>query len=289
MKNDETEYQKSWFTTKTGLKLFYRDYTSKGSEIPVICLHGFMRNSRDFEDLAPHLSTGRRVIAPDLRGRGRSDRATDAEGYHFDLLIQDTWELLDHLEIKRVVIIGTTLGGLMAIEMAGQNPERVAGIVVNDIGAEVPLAALKRMASHAENADYSFDEAVARVKEHNEAIYPGLEQSEWSRLMLRAYHETTTGRYERDFDLLTMRESARMQAKRPEFWLEFAKASAVPAALIRGELSDLLTADIATRMLAVNASATLTSVSDRGHPPLLDEPQSLTAITDLLQRASKKV
>ncbi|MBN2977123.1 alpha/beta fold hydrolase [Pseudomonas lactucae] len=284
MPNTESQFSSVLFTGRSGLELFYRDYTSREAGTPVLCLHGFMRNSRDFEDLAPRLAAGRRVIAPDLRGRGNSARMTNAEDYHFDLLIEDMWQLLDHLNIERVVIIGTTLGGLMAIEMAGKRPERVAGIVVNDIGGRIPLPALKRMAGHAESADYSFEEAVARVQDHNEAIYPGFDKDDWVRLMLRAYREIAPGRYARDFDLLTMRESARMQAERPEFWHEFSKASAVPVALIRGELSDLLTDEIAQRMIELNSDAVLTVVADRGHPPLLNEPQSLAAIDALLER-----
>ncbi|HHM8127198.1 TPA: alpha/beta fold hydrolase [Pseudomonas aeruginosa] len=288
MTKADTQSLGSTFTNKSGVELFYRDYASQGAGTPVLCLHGFMRNSRDFEQLAPRLAEGRRVIAPDLRGRGHSTRMTSAADYHFDLLIEDMWELLDHLNIDRVVILGTTLGGLMAIEMAGKRADRVAGIVVNDIGAEIPLPALKRMANHAENADYSFEEAVARVKEHNETIYPGLNPEDWISLMLRAYREVAPGRYARDFDLLTMRESARMQTERPSFWLEFAKLDPIPTALIRGEQSDLLTADIAQRMIEVNSAAVLTAVADRGHPPLLNEAQSLAAIDALLKRADER-
>lgn len=198
MTKTEVESPEAIFADRSGLELFYRDYVSQGVGSAVLCLHGFMRNSRDFEELAPRLAVGRRVIASDLHGRGHSARMTKATDYHFDLLISDMWALLDHLHIERVVVIGTTLGGLMTIEMAGKEPERVAGIVVNDIGAGIPLPALKRTAGHAGNADYSFEEAVARVKEHNETIYPGFGKDDWICLMLRAYRKIRPGRYARE-------------------------------------------------------------------------------------------
>jgi pimeloyl-ACP methyl ester carboxylesterase len=97
------------------MSIFYRLHGSRESRgVPVLCMHGYWRNSRDFEDLAPHLAKNRRVITPDLRGRGESDRAT------------------------KVVVLGMTLGGMVALEMASTRPDRVVGLVLNDEGPERP-------------------------------------------------------------------------------------------------------------------------------------------------------
>ena len=68
--------ERTW-TSADGLTLFARDYAGSDgpAKLPVICIHGLTRNSRDFEEVAPWIAArGRRVLAVDVRGRGRSDR-----------------------------------------------------------------------------------------------------------------------------------------------------------------------------------------------------------------------
>lgn len=283
-------YKKSWFTTSTGAKLFYRDFVpaEASSTVPLLCLHGFMRNSRDFTELGKTLSaSGVRVIAPDMRGRGFSTWYSDPKDYHYDLIRRDVKDLLDYLNIRKVAVLGIALGGLIAMDMAGEPPFRVAGIVLNDLGTEIGAQSAKRMADNVEAADYTFDEAVARMKLHFGQTYPDLSHERWEDLTLRAYREMKPGRYARDFDLGCLADVPRMKAERPDSWPQFLATRGVPVALIRGETSDFFTADCAERMVAAHSDTVLTTVRGRGHPPLLDEPESLAAINALLSRASQ--
>ncbi|MGN8080864.1 alpha/beta fold hydrolase [Variovorax sp. 22077] len=292
MAKNEIRLTEDRFASPSGASIFYRDFVplTCALAVPLLCLHGFMRNSRDFEELGPALAeSGVRVIAPDLRGRGFSTRYADVKEYHFDLLVQDVWSLLDHLGVHRVAVLGTALGGLIGLNMAGEAPARVRGLVLNDIGAEIGSASVKRSAGHAEDADYSFDVALARVKDHFSAQYPDLEGEQWVKLMLRAYREMTPGRYARDFDLLVLADAARMGRESPDAWDAYLATRGVPIALLRGEHSDFLTADTVERMLKSHPDTVLTTVKGRGHPPLLDEPESLEAIRALLRKASTDV
>lgn len=292
MAKNEIRLTEGRFVSPYGVSLFYRDFVPHtcAGVVPLLCLHGFMRNSRDFEELGPALAeSGVRVIAPDLRGRGFSTRYADVKEYHFDLLVQDVWGLLDYLGVHRVAVLGTALGGLIGLNMAGEAPARVRGLVLNDIGAEIGAASVKRSAGHAEDADYSFDVALARVKEHFSAQYPDLEEEQWVKLMLRAYREMTPRRYARDFDLLVLSDAARMGRESPDAWDAYLATRGVPIALLRGEHSDFLTADTVERMLESHPDTVLTTVKGRGHPPLLDEPESLEAIRVLLRKASADV
>ncbi|QTO23394.1 alpha/beta fold hydrolase [Burkholderia seminalis] len=286
------EYGKeAWFVTSTGAKLFYRDFAPAQpvGAVPLLCLHGFMRNSRDFCELGRTFAAkGVRVVAPDLRGRGFSARYSDAKDYHYDLVVRDVKDLLDHLDIGPVVVVGVALGGIIAIDMAGESGTRVAGIVLNDLGAEIVEHSAQKMAGNVDASDFSFDEAVARVKLQFGKTYPDLPDECWVDLMLRAYRELTPGRYARDLDLRSLVDAQRMKVERPDLWPQFLATRGVPVALLRGETSDFFTADCAERMVEAHADTVLTTVKGRGHPPLLDEPESLAAIEALLQRASRR-
>ncbi|SDP77532.1 Pimeloyl-ACP methyl ester carboxylesterase [Ralstonia sp. 25mfcol4.1] len=281
--------QEAWFETSTGAKLLVRNFSplEPAETVPLLCLHGFMRNSRDFCELGELLaSQGVQVIAPDLRGRGFSTRFTDAKDYHYDLVKGDVWDLLDHLQIERVAVLGIALGGLIAMDMAAERPGRVSGIVLNDLGAEIVESSSKRMANNVAAADFSFDEAVERMKLHFGETYPDLTDERWKDLMLRAYREFSPGRYARDFDMLSLVDAKRMKEERPDAWSQFLATQEIPVAILRGETSDFFTEDCARRMVAAHRNATLTTVPGRGHPPLLDEPESLSAVTALLRAAS---
>lgn len=290
MEGVEGGYKEAWFVSSTGAKLFYRDFvpTDPQSMVPLLCLHGFMRNSRDFCELGRTLSAaGVRVIAPDLRGRGFSTWYSNVEDYHYDLVRQDVTDLLDHLGIQKVAMLGIALGGLIAMDMAGETPSRVTGVVLNDLGAEIGEQSAKKMADNVEAADYTFDEAVARMKLHFGQTYPDLSHERWVDLTLRAYRELKPGRYARDFDLRSLADAQRMKAERPDSWPQFLATRGVPVALIRGETSEFFTANCAERMVDAHSDAVLTTIKGRGHPPLLDEPDSLAAIDALLRRASQ--
>jgi len=271
-------------------RLYYRTYgTGSSGRAPLICLPGFWRNSRDFEELADHLSASRLVVTPDMRGRGKSPRMSSTEDYHVDLLIQDVWRLLDHLNIQHAALLGTTLGGWMSLIMAADKPGRITGIVLNDVGAEPPQHASKRMAGNANADQLTFDEAVARTRTQNEAHFSGLSEDDWVRLMLRAHRRTEEGTYVRDFDQLTNVETARFKAAHPDFWTEYRRLADIPIAVLRGANSDYLSDDLMHRMGAEHARTFVATIPGRGHPPLLDEPVAIRAIEHLLSRADTRL
>lgn len=272
--------------TPTGLEVHFTDYrpSDDRGKVPLLCLPGYWRNARDYAELARRLATQRRVVAPDMRGRGRSDRATDPADYHFDRLVEDCWRLLDQLGVERVVVLGVTLGVLMAMEMACQAPGRIAGAIFNDAGPEGGAATSQRLAGFSTGDMLSLEEAVERVRMQNVALYPGFGESDWIRMMKLAYREAAPGVWTRDMDERTGIETKRFKADRPTFWKEFERLAQKPVTLLRGELSDYVPAEVAARMAAVSKHVRIVPVPDRGHPPQLDEPASLAAIDDLLAR-----
>ena len=107
----------NWISSD-GLSLFYRDYPGSAERPPLVCLHGLTRNSRDFESFADRFAGRFRVLAPDFRGRGLSERDPEPERYVPTTYAADILEMLDQLEVDRCVFVGTSLGGIGAMLIA---------------------------------------------------------------------------------------------------------------------------------------------------------------------------
>ena len=131
------------------LKIHYRDYPcSNGGADPVLCLHGLTRNCRDFHNLALWLQDRHRVIAPDMRGRGLSEYDPQWRRYQPSTYVEDVFQLLELLGLQRVVVIGTSLGGLMAMLMAHRRPEFLSAVVLNDVGPELAPEGIARIMTY---------------------------------------------------------------------------------------------------------------------------------------------
>jgi pimeloyl-ACP methyl ester carboxylesterase len=145
----EAAYSEGEWTSADGLTLRYRDYPptnpSAAARPPLLCIPGLTRNCRDFEPVAEAFAGEHRVIAIDLRGRGQSDYARDPASYMPLQYVADVAALLDQAGLRRVVAIGTSLGGIVTMLLALTAPERIAGAVLNDIGPEIDPAGLARI------------------------------------------------------------------------------------------------------------------------------------------------
>ena len=142
-------YTEHHYRSRDGLSLYYRQYGDTSNNKVILCVHGLTRNSKDFHKLAEHLCGQYRVISVDVRGRGQSDR--DPRPFHYNpgQYVKDAWTLLDQLQLSNVTVIGTSMGGLMAMIMADQQPQRLRAVVINDVGPELPQAAIDRIKSYA--------------------------------------------------------------------------------------------------------------------------------------------
>lgn len=270
----------AFYTSTDGLKLYYRDFGQQQTGTPIICLPGLTRNSRDFEDLAIHLSDRRRVLTPDLRGRGFSEHDPNWENYHPGTYVQDTWTLLDSLDIHRVIVIGTSLGGLCAMVMSAKQPERVAGVVMNDIGPEINPAGIARVQAYTGRVPpvASWNEAAQQTKEIYGDWLPGLTDEDWAKMAWRAYREDEHGVPQLDIDNMIGEAVRKVGPQKGDPWALFDAMRDIPVMLLWGVMSDILTSDIIDKMTARKPDLTVTPVPHRGHVPLLDEPECIEAI-----------
>ncbi len=295
-------YTEHHYRSRDGLSLYYRSYGS-GANV-LLCLPGLTRNCKDFEGLAEHLSGQWRIISPDLRGRGQSARDPKPGHYNLGAYVRDAWKLLDELGIGRVTVIGTSLGGLMAMAMAEQQAQRLRGVVLNDIGPEVPPEAIARILQYAGRTPPAEDwkAAAAQARQAYGLAYPDMPEDFWPAYMHLSYRQNAEGRLEPDMDPAI----GEVLRKPPTFlkWLQWLRrhglmrrlggisidpwdsfrALTMPCLLLHGALSDVLTGEIVQRMQAVKSDLEVVTVPDRGHTPLLDEPVALNAIDRFLQR-----
>ena len=275
-----------FFKSHDGLKLYYREFGAGNPGTPVICLPGLTRNSRDFEDLAVRLGDMRRVLTTDFRGRGHSDYDPEWKNYHPGTYVQDVWTLMDTLGVERIIVIGTSLGGLCAMAMAMLNAGRLAGVVLNDIGPELNPAGIERVRQHTGRIPpvKDWDEAVQQTKVIYGDCFPGLSDDDWQKMAWRAYREIESEVPRLDMDDMIGEAIRTVKPQSDDPWPFFDALAGVPTTLLWGVMSDILTQDIVEKMQSRKPDLKVVEVPNRGHVPLLDEPECIAGIDALLAK-----
>jgi len=274
------------------LTLYARDYGVPFDDAPtVLCLHGLTRNSADFEWIAAHLSRRYRVIAADQRGRGLSDWDPEPANYTPAVYSLDMLGLLNHLGIARTAIIGTSMGGLMAMILGVTARGRLSGLVINDVGPDIEATGLARIASYTGKtkpaANWADAAEIARFI--NEIAFPDYGPDDWMAFARRLFRE-------KDGVPVTAYDPAISGAFKPQsdapvappdLWPMWDGLQGLPVLAIRGALSDLLSPATLDRMGERHAGMLAVTVPNRGHAPMLDEPEAVAAIDAFLANLSE--
>ncbi|MEM9196727.1 MAG: alpha/beta hydrolase [Pseudomonadota bacterium] len=266
--------------------LHYLD--SGGTGPAVLCLAGLTRNHRDFDPLAAHLAPRHRVLRLDSRGRGASERAADPVAeYTVPVETADALALIDHLELTRLAIIGTSRGGILGMAIAAARPGLIAALVLNDVGALVEAQGLTRIAGYLGRAPQSadFDGAAAELRAANEAQFPGLPKELWTRVARQLYDDEA-GRPVLAYDPRlrdAVAASFEGDVASVDLWPLFEALKDMPMLVIRGALSDILSAETLDAMAARHPALQHLTLPDRGHAPFLDEPRAVAAIDRILE------
>lgn len=262
------------FIANDGLRLHHSD---SGSGIPILCLSGLTRNGGDFDHVAPYLSDFR-LIRPDYRGRGRSDWA-DPATYTVAQEARDALALMDHLDLPRAAILGTSRGGLIAMLLGATAHHRLLGVALNDIGPEISARGLDVIKGYVgRNPAQKTLQEAAHARARLWSSFEGVPHARWLAEVCNHYDETSDG--------LVIRYDPRLRdavldtgdAPAPDLWPLFDALAGLPLALIRGANSDLLTRATADEMSRRRPDMLREDVTGRGHVPFLDEPQSLSVL-----------
>jgi pimeloyl-ACP methyl ester carboxylesterase len=276
-----------YFTSADGLRLYYRDYAAaEPGRLPVLCLPGLTRNCRDFEISALRIQKTRRVLSPDLRGRGRSQHDPNFLNYHPGTYVGDLARLLADAGVDKAILFGTSLGGILSMLIAAATPALPAAVILNDVGPEVAPEGLQRIASyvgrHAPVRDWS--EAADQMRAMYGLAMPDASDADWMAFARRSYSEVD-GVPVLDVDR-GVGEAVRAApaGTAPDLWPLYAALTPMPTLAIRGELSDVLSVATFVRMQREKPDLQRVTVARRGHPPLLDEPECVAAIDAFLAR-----
>lgn len=283
-----TSFVEHFVKSHDGLQLYCREYGDQHKQagaVTVLCLPGLTRNSRDFHRLACALSNTHRVLAPDFRGRSRSAYDPTWQNYQPPTYAQDVITTVQAMQVERLFIVGTSLGGLVAMIVTALQPKLLAGVVLNDIGPDVDPAGLQRIASYVGKlpAVTSWQEAAAQAKFVNSQALPDFGDADWLHFAQCTYRNDANGRPSLDMDAAGIAAALRAAPTGPvDLWPLFATLGAVPTLVIRGGHSDILAEATVEKMRAAKPDLRVLVVPGRGHAPTLDEAPCRSAIRSLL-------
>lgn len=276
-----------YWWSNDALRLHYRDYPGREDRPPILCLPGLTRNARDFADVADRLSGEWRLICPEMRGRGESAYAKDSLTYVPLTYLQDIEALIAQLKLDRIVLIGTSLGGLLTMFLGGTGHARIAGAVLNDIGPVIEPAGLDRIRSYVgKSASWpTWLHAARAIAINNAEVYPDYGLEDWIAHAKRLCRLTEKGRIVYDYDM-KIAEPFRLPGGEAgvDLWPAFDSLKTVPMALVRGERSDILSDATAREMVKRHRGLDYVTVPRTGHAPTLTEPVAVAAIDRMLAK-----
>ena len=283
MSADKPRYEDRYFVVRDGLKLHYRDYPGATDRPPILCLHGLTRNARDFADFAERHSPAFRVIALEFRGRAESDYDPLPMRYNPLTYAADVLELLDQLGIDRAIFVGTSLGGLVTMAVAAMQPQRIAAAILNDVGPALTPVGLERIQSYVGNDTRfrTWDEAAAAIKANQGSAFPNYNHDDWLAMVRRNCREDN-GEIRFDYDMAIIIPFEAAPTPKIDMWPLFRALGEKPLLVVRGEISDLLSAESLAKMHDAVPDMKSVTVPQTGHAPMLDEPEAEAAIDDFL-------
>ena len=287
-------YRDVWFTTADGIRLYGRDYGSRAwPSTPVLCLAGLTRNSADFDALATRLATRdrpRRVLALDMRGRGRSDRDPNGD-YDIAREASDALDAAVAAGIHDFSIVGTSRGAILAMAIGATRPGVLRAVVMNDLGPVIEGPGLMRIKAYLDrmNGAASWDDACDTVRRLFGPSFTALTDEQWDRMTRALYREEKNGRVVPAHDPAIHRTLDGVEgAAPPPMWNAFVGLRHVPVLSVRGELSTLFSAETQSEMVERHPDLETLVVPDQGHAPLLDDATTMNAIGDFLDRADDR-
>lgn len=263
-----------------GFSLAAREWADGDFRIPLLCLPGLVRTSGDFADLAARHGAGRRVISMDYAGRGASGRAWDVGRYGPEACLRDVQDVCAALHVPHAIAIGTSFGGLLSMGLAAARPGLIRGVVLNDIGPEVPASGAGTIRDFVAN-DPALASEQACVDWLRTRLPPlSLETDDaWSAMAALTYTRGADGRFHPVWDT----RIAKLLDEPPrDLWPLFGGLAGVPLMLVWGEVSTVLLPETIAKMHAARPDMTVVTVSGIGHAPTLAEAPVAAALDRFL-------
>lgn len=267
-----------FIAARDGLRLHYLDYPCPATtRLPLVCLPGLARTADDFFLVAQAAQqSGRRVLALDYRGRGRSEWDKDWRHYDPDVEEDDIFTVLADAGVTQAVFFGASRGGLHTMRIARARPGLIHAAVLNDIGPVIEKAGLLRIKTYVGKMPplQRMSDAAALIRFTASAAFPAITPEQWGIFTRQTFEERdgkVTLRY--DPELAHTLDDITAEADVEDFWEPFAALAEVPILALRGETSDILSVEILEEMARRAPRLERYTVPGQGHAPLLlDQP-----------------
>ena len=259
-----------------GLRFHFRDWPSKRADAhDLVLLHGYTSHARSWDAFAAAMTDRYRVLALDQRGHGESAWAP-ADRYGIDDMADDLEAFVRALGLRAFTLLGLSMGGMVAMEYAGRRPRELAACVIVDIGPEIVESGSQRIQSGVRAGDVfaSRDEAFALARAANSLPPEAHHRHRSDNSLMRTEDGRWTYRYDR-----ALRTPSNLRRRDAETGWRSCASIAVPTQIIRGGLSDILSPDIAERMVRTIPDARVAVVANAGHGVPLDAPEEFLAAT----------
>jgi pimeloyl-ACP methyl ester carboxylesterase len=285
-------YRDLFVSAADGLRLYARDYgPDTGNGLPVVCLPGLARSSEDFHDLAEALSSDapapRRVLSLDYRGRGRSEWDRNWRNYDVRVELNDTLQVLTVAGIEKAIFVGTSRGGLITMALSAIRPTLLSGAVLNDVGPVIEAKGLIRIRGYIGKLPVprTMKEAGQILRHMSDAQFPRFTDEQWEKLARGTWRENE-GSIVLNYDPRLMKTLQALDLELPlsDLWPLFEGLTPFPVLAIRGDKSDLLTAETLQNMQRRHPRLKSITVQDQGHAPLI-EGELIHAVGQLIAEA----
>lgn len=270
----------------TGLyRMAYREWGDVANKRVLVCVHGLTRNSLDFSRIATALSGEYRVIAPDVVGRGESDRHPEPMAYNTLTYAADMVTLLARLNVEQIDWLGTSMGGLIGMLLASQAKTPIRRLILNDVGPTLSQEALKRIVNYVSGPhEFADAETARRYVRTIFAPFALASESDWDQLVADTLKPTDKGgmQFKYDPDIRLPLEQA-LLGQAVDLWPLYDRIQC-PTLLVRGGVSDLLSVETADEMTRRGPRAALATVAGVGHAPMFMSDDQIALVRDFLER-----
>ncbi|MBP7203680.1 MAG: alpha/beta hydrolase [Propionivibrio sp.] len=253
----------------------YTEWGDPANPQVLVCVHGLSRNGHDFDDLSRAMAGSHRIVCPDIVGRGRSDWLRDPSGYGVPQHVADMMVLIARLDVEAVHWLGTSMGGLIGMVLASLPGTPVSRLLLNDVGPVVSAESIRRIGEYIGRAPKfsGLDDAERYIRAVS-APFGALNDAQWRALTVSSVRPMADGGLEMIYDPAIAESFHRATAGGVvDLWPMFDRVRC-PTRVVRGELSDLLSTEVAQAMTARGPHPDLVEVSGVGHAPMfMDEAQ----------------
>ncbi len=245
----------------------------------VLCLHGLVRNGRDFDKLASALSDDYRVISIDIVGRGGSDWLEVADHYNYETYVNDIANFCQELELNSITIIGSSMGGVIGMALANQYPELVKNLILNDIGPVIPAEVVNNIRNHAaSNPEFDNLEDLGAYIRRKLRFFGFEEESDWQHIINHAFRYCQDGKYRLCYDPKILDAKLENSADKEGLLWQYFRHIDSNLFIIKGENSDILENDTLEKMLEIREDVDYFIAPEVGHTPSLTRPLHIDKI-----------